>query len=206
MIYNLIKSSILNIWPSLVIVSVTMIVLRVAYSFNHRSTVYFYKEFWAFAGIMYLLLLYELVTRVDVNSFAGVNLVPFKEIMRYDIGSKMFYLTIIGNIALFVPFGFIISTYIKPKKFFQIIVIPLIVSFTIEVVQLRIGRSFDIDDILLNTIGCIIGYLIYLGFKSIKNHLPEFLKSKGFNNLVCIVIIVVVIIYLLDLWGVSIIK
>lgn len=206
MIYKLIKSSILNIWPSLVIVSVTMIVLRIAYSFNHRNNIYFYKEFWTFIGIVYLILLYELVTRVDVNNFSGVNLVPFKEIMRYDIGSKMFYVTVIGNIALFIPFGFIISTYINPKRFAPILLIPLVVSFTIELVQLKIGRSFDIDDILLNTLGCIIGYLIYIGFRAIKNHLPDFLKSRGFNNFICIVIIVLIVIYLLDFWGVNIIK
>ncbi len=206
MIYNLIKSSILNIWPSLVIVSVTMIVLRIAYSFNHRSTLYFYKEFWTFIGIVYLLLLYELVTRVDVNNLSGINLVPFKEIMRYDIGSKMFYVTVIGNIALFVPLGFIVSCYINPKKFTPILIIPLLVSFTIELVQLKIGRSFDIDDIILNTIGCIIGYLIYIGGRSIKNHLPDFMKSRGFNNFICVVIIIVIAIYLLDFWGVNIIK
>ena len=206
MIYNLIKSSILNIWPSLVIVSVTMIVLRVAFAFNHRNTIYFYKEFWTFVGIVYLLLLYELVTRVDMNAMSGVNLVPFKEILRYDIGSKMFYISVIGNIALFVPFGFIISCYINPKKFTPVLLIPLVVSFTIELVQLKIGRSFDIDDILLNTLGCIIGYLIYIGCRSIKNHLPEFMKSKGFNNFICVVIIIVIVIYLLDFLGVNIIK
>ena len=178
MIYDLIKSSIYNIWPSLVIVSVTMIVLRFAYSTNHRDNIYFYKEFWTFIGVLYLLLLYELVTRVDVNNFSGINLIPFKEIMRYEFGSKMFYISVIGNIALFIPFGFIISYYIKPKKIIPIIIIPLIVSFTIELVQLKIGRSFDIDDILLNTIGCFIGYLIYIGFKAITNHLPDFLHIQ----------------------------
>ena len=206
MIYNLVKSSLLNIWPSLVIISITLIVLRVAYAFNHRNTIYFYKEFWTFVGIVYLLMLYELVTRVDINSFSGVNLIPFKEIMRYEIGSKMFYISVIGNMAMFIPFGFIISCYINPRKLTPIVIIPIVVSTTIELVQLKIGRSFDIDDIILNTIGCIIGYLIYIGCRSIKNHLPEFLRSKGFNNFICIVIIVVIVIYLLKFLGVNIIK
>ncbi len=206
MIYNLIKSSIINIWPSLVIVSVTMIILRFVYSLNHRDNIYFYKEFWSFVAVIYLILLYELVTRVDINNFAGVNLVPFREIMRYELGSRMFYISVIGNIVLFVPFGYIVSSYIKPKKIFSVLLIPVIVSLTIELVQLKIGRSFDIDDIILNTIGCLIGYLIYLGLRSLAKHLPDVFKSKGFNNFVCIAIIVCIAIYVLSVLGVRIIK
>ena len=127
MINTIIKSSLLNIWPSLVIVSITMIVLRIVYAFNHRTNIYFYKEFWTFVAILYLLLLYELVTRVDINNFSGVNLIPFKEILRYKVGSKMFLISVIGNISLFIPFGFFISFYLKPKHLYSIIIVPILI-------------------------------------------------------------------------------
>lgn len=203
MIYNVLKSSIINIWPSLVIITVTMICARLGYLRNHRDSASFYKEFWMIVSIVYLLLLYELVTRVDYNTLGGgINLVPFAEISRYKINSEMFLMNVIGNILLFVPFGYIMASYIKPKTIWPNLVIALVVSITIETVQLNIGRSFDIDDIILNTLGCVIGYLIYIGFRAIKSHLPSIFTSKFFNNLICFILIGLVLIYLLKIMGV----
>ena len=75
---------------SLVIVSVTMIVLRIAYSFNHRSTLYFYKEFWTFIGIVYLLLLYDYDKYLyhKLNQFHDVN----AHLFHHNIQNKHHFL------------------------------------------------------------------------------------------------------------------
>ena len=75
----------------------------------------------------------------------------------------------------------------------------MIVSFTIELVQLNIGRTFDIDDIILNTIGGMLGYFLYRLLENIKVKLPKIFKTEGFINFVVIVILIFVIIYLFDL-------
>ena len=49
----------------------------------------------------------------------------------------------------------------------------------LEFVQLNIGRSFDVDDIILNVLGGIIGYLLYIGLTAIHNHLPKVLQKEG---------------------------
>lgn len=204
MVYDLLKSSLINMWPSLVIVTVTLITIRFAYLKNHRDSFCFHEEFWTLVSIIYMLLLYQLVTRVDINVSSGINIVPFTEILRYDLHSELFIYNVLGNIALFMPFGYIIASYVKPKKIWTNMLIAIIVSGTIEFVQLNIGRSFDIDDIILNTLGCIMGFLIYIGFRAIGRHLPNFLKSDWFNNLICIIISICVILYVLSIMGIKV--
>jgi len=205
MVYDLFKSSLITMWPSLVIVTVTLITIRFAYLKNQRGPFSFYREFWTLISVVYMLLLYQMVTRVDINASSGINLVPFTEILRYDVHSELFFYNVVGNIALFMPFGFIVSAYVKPRKIWTNLFVALIVSGTIEIVQLNIGRSFDIDDIILNTLGCIIGFLGYVGFKAIIKHLPNFLKSDWFNNLICIIISACIVLYVLNIMGIVVI-
>lgn len=197
MIYNILNESLKRIWPSLVIVNVIVLVLRICYQISKKEKIYFYKEFFLILSVTYLLLLYELVTRVDYNTLGGgVNIIPFQEISRYSISSELFLMNVIGNIALFIPFGFIINTYFKTKKVWTTLISALIVSTTIEFVQKQIGRSFDIDDILLNTIGCIIGFLIY----KLYSKIPENFKKTWIYNLICVLILVIIVL-LYFYWG-----
>ena len=46
MIYNIIKTSLLDIWPSLVIITVSLVCIRFAYLKDHREGAKFYREFW----------------------------------------------------------------------------------------------------------------------------------------------------------------
>ncbi len=197
MIYNILNESLKRIWPSLVIVNVIVLVLRICYQISKKEKIYFYKEFFLILSVTYLLLLYELVTRVDYNTLGGgVNIIPFQEISRYSISSELFLMNVIGNIVLFIPFGFIINTYFKTKKVWTTLISALIVSTTIEFVQKQIGRSFDIDDILLNTIGCIIGFLIY----KLYSKIPENFKKTWIYNLICVLILVIIVL-LYFYWG-----
>ena len=94
-----------------------------------------------------MILLYYLLLSTEEAS-SGFNIMPFTEITRYKIGSKSFFYNVIGNIVLFIPFGYIISDYLKSKKIGCIFVLSAIVSLTAEVIQYNIGRAFDVDDIL----------------------------------------------------------
>lgn len=107
-----------------------------------------------------------------LNSGAwGVNFYPFRTIKSYINYSSFAhaFLNIAGNILLFVPFGFLLPMIYKEFKSFKNTVgLSIIFSFFIEFIQFFIGRSVDIDDLLLNTVGGIIGFLIFICFRKIK--------------------------------------
>ena len=204
-ISDILKTSIDEMWPMLTIFLVVIAVVRVAAIKNNNEKLVFYKEFSNLLFIIYILLLYELLTRAELNTVRGYNLVPFSEMFRYEIGSTSFYLNVVGNIVIFIPFGYLISTYIKPKRILSILIVSVISSATVEFVQLCIGRSFDVDDIILNSLGAIIGFLIYIGLGAIKKHLPGIFKKDIIYNILCFIILIIMVLYLLSRMGVNII-
>ncbi len=68
-----------------------------------------------------------------------------------------------GNILLGVPFG-VLAPVIAPRTrgFLRILVLTAVVMLLVEVAQgaLVTGRAFDVDDVILNTAGALIGYLL----------------------------------------------
>ena len=61
-----------------------------------------------------------------------------------------------------------------------------------------IGRVFDIDDILLNIIGGMLGFYIFVYLNKIKNLLPKFFKGPIFLNMCAIIIIILIVLYLFN--------
>lgn len=118
------------------------------------------KEFISFLFALYLIILVYIVTFKD-NNYGTNNFTLFKEILRYKITSKLFIKNVIGNILLFIPLGIFLSYFIKERGIFLIVIVPFLLSGLIEFIQSKIGRCFDVDDIILNFIGGIIGYIIY---------------------------------------------
>ena len=197
MISNLLNSSLKHVWQALVIIIVTVLASRISYKICNKQKIVLYEEFYILLSITYLIMLYELVTRVDYNTLGGgINIIPFAEILRYKISSHLFLLNVIGNILLFVPFGFIISSYVKPNKFYLPVLISFLVSITIEFVQLNIGRSFDVDDIILNVVGGILGFLVYIGLDAIRKKLPSIFQKDGFYNFLSILLVIIICLYL----------
>ncbi len=204
MAVNLIANTLKGIWPMLTIFLVVIISIRITYlKVNHEKLV-FYKEFMSLIFVIYALLLYNLLTNTELNQTSGFNLVPFTEILRYKIGSTGFYWNVIGNILLFVPFGYFVSSYVKANKVNHILIISILTSATVEFVQYFIGRSFDVDDIILNVTGAIIGFLLYIGFSAIKRHLPKVFRSDTFYNILCAILCFVAFIYYLKIMGIQI--
>ena len=174
MILNLLTNAIAKIWPMLTIFLVVMIAIRVSYIRINRERFVFHKEFFNLIFVVYVLILFQLLTDAEINTISGLNLVPFTEMFRYEIGSTLFYSNVIGNILVFLPFGYFVSYYVKAFRISHIVIISAISSLTVELVQLQIGRSFDIDDILLNVVGAVCGFLLYISFHAIQKHLPKF--------------------------------
>ena len=202
MYLKILDNSIYENWPMLAIFLITMITIRVFYLIHHHRKSAFYKEILNILSIIYILLLFQLLTDSEANVGGGYNIMPLTEMTRYTFGSNLFMLNVVGNIIAFIPFGFLISNYLKSKHFLSPMIITIIVSASVEFIQLAIGRSFDVDDIILNVVGSIIGYLLYIGALAIKKHLPKIFQKDGLYNIICIIIIAGILVYLLKLAGV----
>ena len=129
---------------------------RILFRIKYKKKIEFNKEIALILFIAYLLILFFIVT-YPVNDYGYNNYNIFKELLRYKIGSTGFFNNIIGNILLFIPFGMFLRYYFK-LKIISLIFITILYSLSIEVIQILINRVFDIDDIILNLIGAIIGY------------------------------------------------
>jgi glycopeptide antibiotics resistance protein len=164
MIPDKVYSIIGDIIPMIILFIIMAILLKVVSVEMGKRKGNIWIEFKLLIYIIYSFVLFQLVTTTDFVSYSN-NFIPFKEIFRYEVNSPLFIRNIIGNIALFIPFAYIITDVIyivcKKTNFFVTTMYILITSVSIESIQFFIGRTFDIDDILLNFVGGIFGYIIY---------------------------------------------
>lgn len=122
----------------------------------------------------YLVVLIRIVLFKQValyNLFAAIgsmertiSIIPFKSLLdmiNNNISVTRILENILGNIAIFIPFGLLLPIVQKDKSK-KIILYGLITSALIEIIQyvFALGSS-DIDDLMLNTLGTVIGYLLY---------------------------------------------
>ena len=109
------------------------------------------------AGTFYNGLTYQLKILKD-----KINFIPFSK----DIDFIAYFL----NIVLFLPLGFLVPLILKKiNKLKYILGIGLGFSMIIEVSQLLNNRRTDIDDLILNTIGAIVGFILYRIFDKCTN-------------------------------------
>lgn len=104
------------------------------------------------------------------------NFVPFSSI--YGSLHHSWYIVplrqLAGNMLLFMPIGFFIPLlWEKLRNLWKVTLLGFSLSFSIEFLQLTLlanMRSADVDDIILNTIGTILGYSIYRIIFPLANH------------------------------------
>lgn len=180
-------------WPMIIISVIILVSFRICYLLKNKEKLVLYKELLMLSFIIYILCLFQVVTFQDDVAWASNNFVPFKEIMRYNITSRLFIKNVIGNMLMFLPFGFFVSYYLKNIKPHLTILLTLIASLSIEVVQMCIGRVFDIDDIILNLCGGVIGYCCYYLLIKIGEKLPSVFKSELFLNIVSVILLIGII-------------
>lgn len=176
-------------WPMIIISIVVIISLRVTYLIKNKERFVLYKELLALSFIIYILCLFQVVTFQDTVSWSTNNFIPFREILRYNIGSRLFIKNILGNMLLFLPFGFFVSYYLEIKKPYIPLLLTLIASTAIECVQMVIGRVFDIDDIFLNILGGVLGYVMYYILFKIGSSFPKVFHSEWFLNILSILLL-----------------
>lgn len=102
-----------------------------------------------------------------------MNLVPLFTLTLQDLKTSLL------NILLLVPFGFGLP-FITNLRMKKLVVIGALFSIVIELLQLVTGlianitfRVADINDVIFNTVGVAIGYILFVGFGSIYHHISR---------------------------------
>lgn len=114
------------------------------------------------------------------NGTHGINLLPLKVLFEtyrevfINLNINYFIINFLGNIIMFMPIGFFIPLLWEiPNK--KIIIVGFLFSLFIEVCQLFLNRGTDVDDLILNTLGTILGLLVYkFLYKKFKNLIIRF--------------------------------
>lgn len=125
-----------------------------------------------------LLILKYLVPNLILNGQAHgkeLNLIPLLTLTSEDLKTSFL------NVFLFLPFGFGLP-FITNFRLKQISLAALLCSVLIELLQLSTGllaqitfRIADINDVIFNTLGAIIGYLIFIkSLKTLHRFLPQY--------------------------------
>ena len=130
--------------------------------------------------LLYFLFLAESTGRTCEERSYHYNLILFREIRRFwvhrkSLGTMAVVLNLLGNIAAFVPFGAMLPMiHSRFRSLLYMTLLTFEFSLIVELIQLvaKVG-SFDVDDLLLNTIGGILGYLIFYIFHKIGRHKIE---------------------------------
>ena len=128
---------------------------------------------------LYFMFFSETLDRTMVSDQYRYNLTLFKEItrfwnMRHTYGWNITIINLLGNVVCFMPFGFLLPMVSKRsvfKNFLSVTFLAMLFSIGIETAQLvtKVG-AFDVDDIFLNTIGGLFGY-IFLKFTKLSKHI-----------------------------------
>ena len=91
-----------------------------------------------------------------------MNLIPLVNLMDYESARDML-INIIGNFAMFIPTGIMTPLIYKNRNTLsKVLTTGFLMSLSIEIIQLPFAvRASDVDDLILNTAGCLAGYGLY---------------------------------------------
>lgn len=143
--------------------------------FNHKAVMKFLFIIYM-CVLVYVVFFAEAMGRTPQDGYV-YNLTPLKEIKRFmkyiwdnDALGRVARLNIFGNIIAFIPFG-IYLPYTSESKlgFISTFLYTFSLSLTIELVQLitKVG-SCDVDDIILNALGGVIGYILWYIYTKLR--------------------------------------
>lgn len=143
-----------------------------------------YKQILYIIFVIYLLMLVKIIL-FKTNSFTDLlkgnisagyrsaNLIPFQTITNFikmkDFSSLRAFSNTVGNIAVFLPLGYLLPILTrKINNLYKVFIVSISISILFESLQyvFYLG-TLDIDDVILNTTGGVIGYIIYYFIKKL---------------------------------------
>lgn len=187
---NSVINQFIQVIPITLLVGLLYIIFRFLKLKKNNSDINYKREILYLIFICYIVGLFNLVLvpinfwdiiwynvfyNFNENPFAGIfdfsyNFIPtiYKIIIgEYTIDSWVKAM-IVGNFLMFIPMGILLSLCFENVNKKNIFKYAVLIPLAIEVLQLVVGRSFDIDDLLMNFLGIVIGYFIVELVKKIK--------------------------------------
>jgi len=152
------------------------IVLRYIWTRFKKKETHFGHEFWLTVFAFYVFLLFALTVFRDGyiiwqfkfflhRPLSQINIIPLVETFKLAKGQSLvdFFYNLYGNIVWFVPMGvFIPALTRKHLGFIRVVLIGALISTSIETLQFVLNTGVtDIDDVIFNTLGAAVGYLLY---------------------------------------------
>lgn len=134
--------------------------------------------------IIWFLIFSDWYGRIGEMQDYHYNLELFKEIKRFwdyreQVGYFAMFTNLFGNVIIFVPFGIFLPMASRYRSFFSTMFASFGLSLCVEVFQFvtKVG-SFDVDDLLLNTIGGILGHILYVLCEAVGRHNDNKKKNR----------------------------
>lgn len=139
--------------------------------YYYLKQIMFYLFLVAYIFLLAKILLFKQVSHLELF-YADriisrtINLAPFATMFAYFSGENfniwIALMNVVGNIVLFIPLSLYLQIFKKNKNILSCVALVCIISLSVEAIQyiLGIGRT-DIDDIILNTFGGLLGVVIY---------------------------------------------
>lgn len=144
----------------------------------------------------------------------SMNLIPFSTISNYinqifnsNLSTYNIFYNLVGNVVCLMPLGLFIPLLLKNKSFKKFIIITILITLGIELAQfITLSGHFDIDDLILNSMGALAAYQ-FLNIKDInklirniflleKNRLH---KKEVFRIMLSIFLVIVLILTLVEI-------
>lgn len=99
-----------------------------------------------------------------------LSMIEKASIFDQDMTRRIVFVNIVGNILIFSPLGMTIPLLEKRlNKGWLVVLLGLLFSLTIEIAQtFLVDRVFDVDDLILNSFGTLVGFLVYAILNQIK--------------------------------------
>ncbi len=186
---NSLINQFIQVIPITLFIGIFYIIIRIIYLKKKRLQINYKQELLYLVFICYIVGLFNLLlvpsnfwSRIWHLIFLGFsenplvgkfefsyNFVPifYKVITgKYLLGNWVIKM-IIGNVLMFIPLGVLLPLCVKKINNKNILLYAISIPLIIEILQPFIGRNFDIDDIIMNFLGIIIGYLIVIYTKKL---------------------------------------
>lgn len=140
---------------------------------NHNETSFKKGKLRITVNLFFVMYIVYLVYLTLFSTYYGrdyfhrsLNLIPFRTLAEYLHSTYNFSIiltNLVGNIAAFIPMGLLLPVVLKRiDRFKRVIFIILISTVAIEITQYILGvGTTDIDDVILNTLGGMLGFCLY---------------------------------------------
>ncbi len=187
---NSVINQFIQVIPITLLVGILYIIFRFLKLKKNNSDINYKREILYLIFICYIVGLFNLVLvpinfwniiwynifyNFNENPFAGIfdfsyNFIPtiYKIIIGEYTPDSWVKAMIVGNFLMFIPMGILLSLCFENVNKKNIFKYAVLIPLAIEVLQLIVGRSFDIDDLVMNFLGIVIGYFIVELVKKIK--------------------------------------